>query len=241
MKRPIALITGGAKGIGASIVKQLCKNNFDIILHYNKSNLIAKKLKKDLECKYKNNIYLIAGDLNKESDIDYIINYVKGITNKLDVLINNAALSLDNDIEEKTKEEFMNVLSVNLVAPFLLTRGLSSLLVDGTVINIASTDGIDTYSTYNVDYSTSKAGLILLTKILSEKYSNIYFVVLAPNWVKTESIMEMEPTFLENELKRVNQKKLLLPEDISLKVIEIINNKNVQSGSLIRIDGEKYE
>ena len=51
----------------------------------------------------------------------------------------------------------------------------------------------------------------------------------------------MEPTFLENELKRVNQKKLLLPEDISLKVIETINNKNIQSGSLIRIDGEKYE
>ena len=241
MKRQIALITGGAKGIGASIVEQLCKNNFDIILHYNKSNLIAEKLKNDLACKYKNNIYLVAGDLNKESDIDYIINYVKGITNKLDVLVNNAALSLDNDIEEKTKEEFMNVLSVNLVAPFLLTRGLSSLLAEGTVINIASTDGIDTYSTYNVDYSISKAGLILLTKILSEKYSNIYFVALAPNWVKTESIMEMEPTFLENELKRVNQKKLLLPEDISLKVIETINNKNIQSGSLIRIDGEKYE
>ena len=241
MKNRLALVTGGAKGIGASIVKQLCENNFDVIIHYNNSILNVEKLKKELENKYKNNIYIVQGDLNKEEDINRIVDYVKTLTDKLDVLINNAALSLDNDIELKTKEEFMNVLSVNLVAPFLLIKDLSSLLTGGVVINIASTDGIDTFSIYNIDYSVSKAGLILLTKVLSEKYKDIYFISLAPNWVKTESVMAMDQNFLEEELKRVNQKELLLPENIALKIIDIINKKNLQSGSLIRMDGEKYE
>lgn len=241
MKNRLALVTGGAKGIGASIVKQLCENNFDVIIHYNNSILNAEKIKKELENKYKSNIYIVQGDLNKEEDINRIVDYVKILTDKLDVLINNAALSLDNDIELKTKEEFMNVLSVNLVAPFLLIKDLSSLLTGGVVINIASTDGIDTFSIYNIDYSVSKAGLILLTKVLSEKYKDIYFISLAPNWVKTESVMAMDQNFLEEELKRVNQKELLLPENIALKIIDIINKKNLQSGSLIRMDGEKYE
>lgn len=241
MKNKIALVTGAAKGIGACIVEKMCQNGYDVIIHYNNSQLLAEELKDRMNKSYNSSVYLVKADLNNEDDITRMIYFIKSITNKLDVLVNNAALSLDCDIDEKTKKDFMNILSVNLVAPFLLVKELSNLLKDGIVVNMASTDGIDTYSVYNVDYSTSKAGLILLTKILSERYLDIYFVAIAPNWVKTESVMAMEPGYLENELNRVKQKRILLPFEVANKVMNIINKKNLESGSLIRIDGEDNE
>lgn len=241
MKNKIALVTGAAKGIGACIVEKMCQNGYDVIIHYNRSQLLAQDLKDRMNNNYNSNIYLVKADLNNEDDIASMIDFIKSITDKLDVLVNNAALSLDCDIDEKTKEEFMNVLSINLVAPFLLVKELSSLLRDGIVVNMASTDGIDTYSIYNIDYSTSKAGLILLTKILSNRYLDIYFVAIAPNWVKTESVMAMEPSYLESELKRVKQKRILLPFEVADKIMHIINKKDLESGSLIRIDGEDDE
>lgn len=66
-------------------------------------------------------------------------------------------------------------------------------------------------------------------------------MAIAPNWVKTESVMAMEPSYLESELKRVKQKRILLPFEVADKIMHIINKKDLESGSLIRIDGEDDE
>ena len=157
--------------------------------------------------------------------------------NRLDVLVNNAALSLDNDFDSKTKEQFIKVLEVNLVGPFLLIQGLKDLLK--TIINISSTDGINTYTKYNIDYSASKAGLINLTKslalILEDK--NIY--AIGPNWVNTESIRHMNQDYLNDEMRRIGQKKLIDPSMIANKVIELLYGE-YESGSIIIME-DYYE
>lgn len=239
MGKKVVLITGAAKGIGAKTVELFLKEGYSVIVHYYKSKDIAENLKKSLENNCSGDIYLIQGDLTKEEDISRIAEFIKSITNHLDVLINNAALSLDNDIFDKTKEEFIKVLDVNLVAPFFLIKSLVDLLHDGVIVNISSTDGIDTGSVYNIDYSVSKAGLITLTKILANRFEDINIYAIAPNWVKTESVLEMDPEFLENELRRVGQKKMLLPEEVAHKILDMVEDKSLISGSIIRMDGNE--
>lgn len=226
--KKVALITGCSKGIGYNLCINLAKEGYDIIGTYNTGNIDL--LQNELEG------FFYKLDLRNEEEINNFINEIKNKFNHIDLLINNAALSLDNEFEYKTKSEFMEVLEVNLVAPFLLIQKLESLMEGGVIINIASTDGINTYTKLNIDYSASKAGLINLTKSLSLILNNIRVYVICPNWVNTESIQEMNPDYLEEEMKRVGQSKLIEKEDISKKVIELIESDSI-SGSIIVMEG----
>ena len=227
----IAIVTGCAKGIGRKIVLELAHNNYDIIGTYNTSLDEINDLKNELD-NYNINFNYYKVDLSNDEELDDFINNIKSNYNKIDLLINNAALSIDDDFKLKTKEEFMKVLEVNLVAPFLLIQKLSELLKNGIIINICSTDGINTYSKLNMDYSASKAGLINLTKSLSLELTTTKVYGICPNWVNTESVREMDSKYLDDELKRVGQKKLIEPIEIAKKVIELTNS-NLESGSII--------
>lgn len=233
--RSVALITGCAKGIGREIALTLARDGYDIIGTYLTSEDDILSLKKKVEfIGVKFDYYKL--DLSNESEIDSFCNSIKSKYKNIDILINNAALSMDCEFEDKTKEEFMKVLEVNLVGPFLLIKNLYTLLDGGMIINISSTDGINTYQTLNIDYSASKAALINLTKSLALKLENIKIYALCPNWVNTESIREMNQDYLKNELKRIGQYKIIEPNTVADKVIEIINS-NIKSGSIIVMEG----
>ena len=128
----------------------------------------------------------------------------------------------------------MQVLEVNVVGTFLMTKYLIENIED-FVINMSSTDGIDTYSIYNLDYAISKSAIIQLTKSMSLIFSNIKTIAIAPNWVETESTLEIDKTYLENELKRIGQEKLISIDTVSNKIIDIIKNNNIKSGEVIKI------
>lgn len=229
--KKFALITGCAKGIGREISLELVRDGYNIIGTYNTSLDEVKKLREKIESIGLNfDCYKL--DLSNEEEIDEFVSDIKSKYEKIDILINNAALSLDNSFELKTKKEFMKVLEVNLVAPFLLIQKLRNLLEGGIIINISSTDGINTYSKLSMDYSSSKAGLINLTKSLSLELENIKIYCLCPNWVDTESIREMDQEYLISELKRIGQKKLIKPESVAKKIINI-KDSNLKSGSII--------
>lgn len=233
--RSVALITGCAKGIGREIALTLARDGYDIIGTYLTSEDDILSLKKKIEfIGVKFDYYKL--DLSNESEINSFCNSIKNKYKNIDILINNAALSMDCEFEDKTKEEFMKVLEVNLVGPFLLIKNLYTILDGGIIINISSTDGINTYQTLNIDYSASKAALINLTKSLALKLENIKIYALCPNWVNTESIREMDQEYLKNELKRIGQYKLIEPNQVADKVIEIINS-NIKSGSIIVMEG----
>ena len=87
----------------------------------------------------------------------------------------------------------------------------------------------------NLDYAISKAGIIQLTKSMSLIFSNIKTIARAPNWVNTESTMEINEEYLKQELKRIGQEKLIKVDTVTDKIISIINNKNIKSGEVIKI------
>ena len=230
-----AIITGCAKGIGKQLSLDLASIGYNIIGTYNTSLNEIEKLKSDIESKGGYfDFYKL--DLSNEDNINEVCNIIYEKYNNIDLLINNAALSLDNSFEDKTKDEFMKVLEVNVVGPFLLIKKLNKLLNGSKIINICSTDGINTYSKYNMDYSASKAALINLTKSLSLELKNTKVYALCPNWVNTEAIREMNPDYLKSELERVGQKKLIEPSEVSNKVHNILESE-LESGIVIVMEG----
>ena len=235
MNKKVILITGGAKGIGREIVSFFASKNYNIVFTYNTSYELSKKIVNEIKEKYQIEINNIKCDLCQEEDIINLYNFVKNKYSKIDILVNNAAVSMDSHFLDKTKEEFMKVLETNLVGTFLMIKYFDEL-VNGYIFNISSTDSIDTGSIYNIDYSASKAGINNLTKIIS-LYSKNKIISICPNWVNTESVMEMNPEYLENELKRVGQKKLINPSMISKTIYDLVIS-DVKTGEIIRIDGD---
>lgn len=231
--KKIAIVTGCSKGIGKETALELARDGYDIIGTYNTSNI--ENLKNRVEA-IGINFYSYKLDLLNEEEV---FNFCKEINNKfknIDVLVNNAALSLDCEFSYKKSEEFRDVLQVNLVSPFLLIQNLN--IDNGIIINISSTDGINTYSKLNIDYSASKAGLINMTKSLSLVLNSRIYAI-CPNWVNTESIREMDQEYLNAELKRIGQKELIDPKDIAKEVIKLIES-DMKNGSIVVME-DKYE
>ena len=231
----LAIVTGSAKGIGKELIIELSKKNYDVVITYNTSKEKAYELQKYVVDNYNVNASVIKCDLTKEEDIINLKNNVLEKYNRIDLLINNAAYSQDNYIDNKTKEEFLKVLEVNVVGTFLITKYLYKYMDNGIIVNISSTDSIDTYNDISIDYSASKAAINNLTKTFSLAFPNIKVIGVMPNWTNTESIKEMNQDYLKSELIRIGQEKLEEPDIVAKNIIQLIEDKTVISGEIRRV------
>ena len=216
------LIIGGSTDIGISLAKYLIKKDYEVLLTYNKNKIIDEDFT-TIKC-----------DVTSESSIEDTIKYAINLFGNIDILINMAAISLDNSFLNKTKEEFLSVLTVNLVGTFLTNQIYSRYIDNGLIINVSSTDGIDTFSKYNIDYSASKAGIINMTKSISISTTNKVLCV-CPNWIDSYTTNSMNKDYLLSELKRIKQDRLIKIDEFTRSMYEIINT-NYDSGSIIRMD-----
>jgi len=224
----VALVTGSASDVGKAISILLAKNNYDLILTYHNKKI---NYLDELE-KYKVKVSTYKLDITEEDEIEKVINSV----DKIDVLINCAAISMDNEIKDKSKSEFMKVLEVNLVGTFLMTKYSVTKMKKGTIINISSLDSTKTFNSYSTDYIASKAGVNSLTNTFSLEYENIRFISLLFPWINTSSVKEMNPEYLKEEMEKYNQKRLMETDEVANIVLNTINDKDIESGSVIEVE-----
>lgn len=121
-KDKVALITGGASGLGREISTALAEEECNLIIIYNTSSKKAEKLKLELENKYKIKITTIKCDISNEKEINEMIEIINNKYSHIDYLINNAAICIDSLFEDKTKENFMKTIEVNTVGTFLISK-----------------------------------------------------------------------------------------------------------------------
>lgn len=236
----IALITGCTSGIGSSVAHILAQNNYDIIIHYNSNEEKAISLKSELESKYSIKCRLVKCDLRNEEEINALCSSIDSI----DVLVNNAALEFNTDFNDKTKNDFLDVLNVNLVGPFLLGRNLGNKMYQnkkGCIINISSNNGIDQYDPATLEYDASKAGLISLTHNLAKEYSPYVNVnAIAPGWILSDKVdklnKELDGMLEKTESERILKKRFGTPDEVASLVYFLINNPYINN-EVIRIDG----
>ena len=178
----IMLVTGAYRGIGKEIVNYFANLGVNIIITYHNKVNETKELASLICDQYHVNVDCYYLDLANEKSVQELSNIVKDKYGKIDYLVNNAALSLDSYLYDKTKEEFMSVLEVNVVGTFLMMKYFDKI-VEGFIFNMSSTDGIDTGSIYSIDYNASKSAINTITKTFSLE-SNNKIISICPNWDK---------------------------------------------------------
>lgn len=230
------LITGASRGIGESIALEFAKNNYNVVIGYNSSKCEGEKVKEYIEKNYKVKCLMVKCDISSEIEVSHMVDLSLKKFGNIDVLINNASVSMDNDIMSKSKDEFLRVVEVNLVGTFLVTREVIKKCNVNTIVNISSTDSTSTYSKLNIDYSCSKAGVNILSKTFSLCYPDIKICTIMPNWVNSETVLSMNSDYLEEEMKRIGQKKLIDKEYVARKTYEVVVDKFIKNGDIIRID-----
>lgn len=235
------LITGSSRDIGKSIALDLANENYNIVIHYNNDLAEAKKVEEEIN-QYNESTMIVKCNLENEDEIRSMVNEIINKFGKIDYLVNNAGIAIDTTFEDKTKENFMKILNVNLIGQFLLSRIVGDMMYQnkfGKIINISSTNGIDTYYEESLDYDASKAGLISLTHNLSKHYAPyVYVNAICPGWVNTDMNKELDKEFIEEEASKVYLNRFAEPEEIAHLVKFLLSDEaSYINNSIIRIDG----
>lgn len=231
------LITGGAKGLGKSIAAEFAENGWDVIITYYQSKQEALSLCDELKNTYKIDATCEYLDITNEECINNLVEKI----DYLDSLINNAAYNYDCNVFEKDKSHFMLTFNTNVIGPFLLSQKLYENLKEsnGSIVNIASTNGIDSMYKESIDYDASKAALINLTKNLANAFApQVRVNAIAPGWIETPNTEDMALDFRGKELSKIALHRFANPEEIAKLVYFIsTDNASYMTGSIIRIDG----
>lgn len=239
----VVLITGAAKGIGKQIAIELAKNSYDIVINYLTSMQDAFNLRDEIINTYKVRCLAIKADVSCEDDVDRMISQIEEELGSVDVLINNAAIDLPNLYNLKTAEEFRRVLDVNVVGTYNCAKAVANKMIDkkyGRIINISSTNGINTYYPMSLDYDASKAALISLTHNLAIQYAPYVNVnAIAPGFIGTESELNgYDEDFLKQEQEKILAKRYGNPKEVAYLVKFLISDEaNYINNAVIRIDG----
>lgn len=237
----VVLVTGGAKNIGKSIVLEFAKNGYDIVINYNTSEKEAKELQQYIEETYKIKTLTYKCDISDEEQVKNMVNEIISKFNKIDVLVNNAAIELNSEFELKTKDTFSKVLNTNLIGTFLVSKYVSKYMNKGHIINITSNNAINMNDPSTLEYDASKAGIISLTHNLAKEFApNINVNAVAPGWVETNNIKELDKSlngeFIKEESKKILKSRFAREEEIASLVYYLTTNEYIND-QVITIDG----
>lgn len=238
-EKKVVLITGGSRGIGAECANLFASNNYNVVINYNNSKEKAVALKEKIEKRTNSKVLILKADISNENEVKKMVEEIKNNFRKLDCIVNNASISLDNTINDKTVEEFKKVIDTNLIGTFIVTKYASKLITNGSIINISSTDGIDTCYKEEMDYAASKAGIISLTKTFAKEFApNIRVNAVAPGWIDTDMNKDMSNEFKKQETEKILLKRFGNPMEVA-GVVYFLATKEASyiNGTVIRVDG----
>lgn len=247
LKNKTILITGASRGIGYQTAYEVAKEGANVIINYNNSIKQAKELEQQLKKEFGTKTLLVKADIKNEQEIIEMVNESINHFKKIDVLINNAGMCKDTTFEDKTKENFMEILETNLVGTFLVSKHVSQHMLkekSGKIINITSTNATYSYYPESLDYDASKAGVISLTHNLALHLSPYITVnAVSPGWTKTDMNKELSKEQIKKEEEKILLNRFAQPQEIA-KVITFLSSDdaNYINNQIINVDGgEKYE
>ncbi|NHK33046.1 MAG: SDR family oxidoreductase [Asgard group archaeon] len=237
LKNKRILITGGASGIGAAAVKRfISEGSLVTILDCDEKAL------NEIKTKIPDIVGIIKGDVTNPSDITVAFDKIKKLMGGLDVLINNAGISIRNPFKDISIAEWTNVLNVNLTGVFLVAQAAAKMMlegVNGVILNMGSTNGIVGYPFY-ASYNASKAGVIELTKSLAlELAPTIRVNAVCPGYILTPmQKSEYTPEMLRDCERKVPLGRLGKPEEVAgLFAFLASDDAKYLTGQIFVIDG----
>lgn len=235
----VIIITGASRGIGKETAKLLAKDGNKVIANYNKSEQQAHELQEELK-KENITIDIFKADVSKREECKKIVEYAINKYKKIDVLINNAGISMWGPFTDITDEQIEKIIKVNLYSAIAMTQEAIKYMIrekNGCIINMSSIWGI-VGASCEVAYSITKAGIDGLTKALAKELgpSNIRVNSIAPGTIETE----MNAQLSEEEIKEIENEtplgKIGKPKDIA-KTIQWLIEDEFTTGQIISPNG----
>lgn len=241
-KNKIVWVTGASSGIGEATVTEFAKKGAMIILHYHTQEQKAKQIKSQLENQYQSQVLLLQGDISNEEDVKRMIKVVMDTFGNIDVLVNNAGIACDDDFFEKEIKTVRHVFDINAIGTYIMCKEVGKIFKQqgyGNIINVSSTNGIDTPYPESADYDMSKAAIISLTHNLAHILSPECRVnAIAPGWVNTPMNENLNPNFRKEEEHKILLKRFAEPIEIANAVVFLASNQaSYINDTIIRIDG----
>ena len=236
-----AMITGATRGIGKQIALTLANEGYNIVLNYRTENDELIQAKNEIESKNVKCL-TVQGDVTNFEDCKKMIESAIKEFGKIDVLINNAGITKDMLLARMKEEDFKQVIDVNLVGTFNMTKNVISYMMkarSGRIINISSVVGISG-NAGQTNYSASKAGIIGFTKSLAKEVAsrNILVNAVAPGFIETQMTDVLKQEVKEEIAKNIPLRRMGTPEDVA-NVVKFLAGEQSSyiTGQVINVDG----
>ena len=231
----VAIVSGGSRGIGASIVETLASSGFDVVLNYrfsaNKANDIASKF---------SNVVTFQADVSDHAQVKSLVDFTISKFGRIDLLVNNAGIDFINTLSDTSDSDCDPVLRNNVYSAFYLSKEVSPYMINaksGLIINISSIWGI-VGASCEMAYSVSKAGLDAMTKSLAKELgpSNIRVNSIAPGIIDTDMNSFLSKEELSEIVNDIPLERIGLPSDVADTVLFLDKNSYI-TGQVIQVTG----
>ena len=240
----VALVTGSNRGIGRAIIEEFAKNGLDVVINYCHHEAEAKKLQTIISKQYNVSVMVAKCDISKEDEVEKMVNDICDTFGGIDILVNNASVCRDSLFMDKKIKEVQRIFDVNVIGTYLVSKYVGKIMLEkksGKIINIASTNAIDTYYPEGWDYDASKAGVVSLTHNMAREFApHIQVNCVCPGWVRTDMNKELTYEQVQDYNKQILLGRFAEAEEIA-KVVVFLASKAASyvNDSIIRVDGGK--
>ncbi|OBR96405.1 MULTISPECIES: 3-oxoacyl-[acyl-carrier-protein] reductase [Clostridium] len=241
VSKKVAVVTGGAKGIGRAIALKLAEDGFNIVVNYRSSLNSVEKVIGEIKERGSEAI-AVQGDVSVFEDAKNIMKQAVDTFGRIDVLVNNAGITRDGLILRMKEEDFDKVIEVNLKGAFNCIRHVSPIMVkqkSGKIISISSVVGV-TGNAGQVNYSAAKAGIIGITKSTARELASrgINVNAVAPGFIKTDMTEVLSDKVKDATLNNIPLKKFGSAENVANVVAFLASSSaDYVTGQVINVDG----
>ena len=238
-RKPVAIVTGGGKGIGAACCRALSVEGFQVGVHYRSSEEQAKAVLAEI-----GDGFLLQADLADTDQVEALVNTVKQTAGQVDVLVNNAGVSVNADINSMKIEQFDAQRAVSRGTWYLTKRIIRLFMLRqgrGRIINISSVVG-HTGNGGQIPYTMEKAAIDAFTKSLSKELAgrNILVNSVAPGFIETEMTQQLPEEVQKRILDNISLNRIGRPEEVAEVVAFLATRGSYISGSVVHVNGGLY-
>lgn len=240
----VAVVTGGAVGIGEAITKELAAHGIKVVINYNRSSHAAENLVQMIK-NQGGEATAIQADVSINSEAKRLIESAVETYGQLDILVNNAGITRDRSFKKLTEDDWREVIDVNLNSVYHTTSTALPYLIAseaGRIINIASIIG-QTGAFGQTNYSAAKAGMIGFTKSLALELAsktNVTVNAICPGFIETNMVAEVPEHIRKQIIEKIPQKRFGQAEEVAKGVLYLIRDGAYITGQQLNINGGLY-
>lgn len=238
----VAIITGGSRGIGSAIAKEMARNGAEVVINYNSNKEAADDVINEIE-QFGGTAVSFQADVSNYEESRSLVERTVDHYGKIDILINNAGITRDRTFKKLSEEDWTEVINTNLNSVYHTTSAVVNLMLEqgsGRIINISSFIG-QKGGFGQTNYSAAKAGMIGFTKSLALETakSGITVNAVCPGYIATEMVQAIPEAAKEKLISNIPMQRLGTTSEVADAVL-FLANSSYTTGQCININGGVY-